>query len=202
MLFRSACPACRERIAAARLLLSALAAPPEPVPLPAGMTDAILSAAREDRYARVRRRTYAVATGVLVALAASFLLVAWLTKPEPQPPVPVRAPDMAKDQPPVAPEPRPVRLGDELSKFEQALRGTPKPITEPVGTAPQVLAKLTGTLTRPAEPAAEFEPARAALAELPDAARAGLEPVTGTAQKAFSRLLRDVGAVQVSKPKS
>ena len=60
-----------------------------------------------------------------------------------------------------------------------------------------MLSKLTDALTRP-PPAGRLEPARKSLADLPDAARAGLEPVTGTAQKAFARLLRDVGAVQVS----
>jgi hypothetical protein len=105
--------------------------------------------------------------------------------------------------PEVAPEPRPVRIGEELSKLQHALRGTPKPITEPVGTAPQLFAAVTDALTRPAAPAAGFEPARKSLTELPDAARAGLEPVTGTLQKGLSRLGGLAGAMQVSaKPKS
>src|SRR5262245_36996490 len=70
----TACPACRARIAAARLVLSALAAPGG-FPIPSGLTDGILSAVREDCYARIRRRSYAVAVGVAVALAASLLLV-------------------------------------------------------------------------------------------------------------------------------
>ncbi len=195
----TACPACRERIAAARLLLSALAAPAE-LPVPSGLTDGILSAVREDRYARIRQRSYVVAIGVGAALAASLLLVGWLNQ-KPAPTVPhglLPAPDTAH----VAPEPRPVRIGDEFSKVGQAILGSSKPITEPVGAAPQMFTKLTDTLTRPTAPAGEFELTRKSLADLPDAARAGLEPVTGTAQKAFSRLMRDFGAVQVSKPKS
>lgn len=201
----AACAACRERIAAARLVLSVLAAPAETA-VPPGMTDAILSAVREDRFARIRRRSFAVAGGIAVAIAASVILLNWFTSPAPELFVPAPAPPMVHRQPapnpPEAPEPRPVRIGDEFSKLGQALRGTSKPITEPVGAAPEVLVKLTDTLTRPVAPAPEFEPARKSLAELPDAARAGLEPITGTAQKAFSRLLRDVGSVQVSKPKS
>ena len=41
-----------------------------------------------------------------------------------------------------------------------------------------------------------IEPARNSIVELPVAARIGLEPVTGTAEKAFNRFLRDVGAVK------
>jgi hypothetical protein len=39
-------------------------------------------------------------------------------------------------------------------------------------------------------------PARKSLSEIPVAARAGLEPVTDTAEKAFTRFLRDVGSVK------
>jgi hypothetical protein len=102
----------------------------------------------------------------------------------------------------VAPEPRPVRLGDEFSKVGQAILGTSRPITEPVGQAPRMLTQLSNSFSRPAAPAGEFEQARKSLIDLPDAARSGLEPVTGTAQKAFTRLMRDIGAVQVNKPKS
>jgi hypothetical protein len=193
-----ACPACRARVAAARLVLSALAAPGG-FPIPSSLTDGILSAVREDRHTRIRRRSYAVAVGVAVALAASLLLVGWLGKaPTPEPFVPEQASDVAH----VAPEPRPVRIGDEFAKVGQALLGSSRPITEPVAGAPRALAGLTDVLTRPPAPGTEFEPARKSLAELPDAARAGLEPVTGTAEKAFARLMRDIGAVQVSKPKS
>lgn len=199
----TACAACRERIAAARLVMSALARPAE-TSVPPGLTDAVLSAVREDRYARIRRRSYLWTTGVIVAIAASLLFLSWFTSPVPEPivPVPFRPEAHVQPKPPEAPEPRPVRIGDELSKVGQALREASKPITEPVGAAPQIIVKLTDTLTRPIAPTPAFEPARKSLVELPDAARAGLEPITGTAQKAFSRFLRDVGSVQVSRPKS
>jgi hypothetical protein len=204
----AACPACRERVAAARLLLSVLAAP-APVAPPAGLADAIVAAVNDDRYARIRRRSYAVSVGVVVALAASVMLVAWHVGPSGRParpePVPF-APDTARGRPEPAPEPRevaprPVRIGDEFARMGDALRGAPKPIADPAALAPDVVARLTAALTPPAPDADPFAPARAALGELPDAARAGLEPVAATAQKAFSRLLRDVGAVG-AKPKS
>ena len=68
-----------------------------------------------------------------------------------------------------------------------------------MAVAPKVFDVLTGPFRLPAPPADPManalEPARKSLAELPVAARAGLEPVTGTAEKAFARFLRDVGSV-------
>jgi hypothetical protein len=196
------CTACRERIAAARLMLSVLATPPEPIPLPTGMTDAILTAVREDRSARVRRRAFALAGGL--AVAAAVVVAVWLRWPGDS----SQAPDVANNQPNLpnpapepAPLPRPVRIGDELAKAGEALRGSSKPLTEPAAAAPELFVKLTDALSRPALPTEDFEPARRSLAELPEAARLGLEPVTGTAQKAFARLLHDVSGVS-AKPKS
>jgi hypothetical protein len=201
----ASCDACRERIAAARLLVGALASRTVPG-IPSGLTDSILAGVREDHYARIRRRSYAVAGGIAIAIAASVLLLAWFTSQPRKPGVP-EGPSHLLDQahvqpnPPVAPEPRPVRLGDEFSRVGQALLDTPNPFTGPTAGGTGVLGKLTDSISLPAGPG--FEPTRDALAELPDAARSGLEPVTSTTQKAFARLLRDVGGVQVStRPKS
>ena len=111
-----------------------------------------------------------------------------------------RAAAVTAAEPAPAPrEVRPIRIGDEFARMGSALRGAPKPITDPAALTPDVVAKLAGALSRPAAGPDAFEPARAALTELPDAARAGLEPVAGTAQKAFSRLVRDVGGVGAKK---
>jgi hypothetical protein len=61
-----------------------------------------------------------------------------------------------------------------------------------------VFTALTDSLLNmPPAPAPEDPGASGqALAEIPEAAKIGLEPVTGSAQKAFTRLLRDVGAIQ------
>ena len=201
----ASCDACRERIAAARLMLGVLATPTAPS-IPSGLTDSILAAVREDRYSRIRRRSYAVSGGIAIAIAASVLLLAWFTS-QPREPVRPEGPSHLVDQahvrpnPSVAPEPRPVRLGDEFSRVGQALLDTPNPFAGPTAGGSGVLGKLTDSISLPAGPG--FEPTRDALAELPDAARSGLEPVTSTTQKAFARLLRDVGGVQVStRPKS
>lgn len=206
-----ACPACRERLRAARVLLAVLAAPGDPVPVPAAFTDRVLSAVRADRTASVRRRRMLSVAGVL-ALAAAVLVGAWViidTNPVPAPERPkevVRQPVPVPDVPPAprekAPAPPPIRIGAEFARAGQAFRDAPKPIADSVAIAPKLLDALTGPFTTPAAPAPmgdALEPARRTLADLPDAARSGLEPVTGTAQKAFDRLLRDVASV---KPKS
>jgi hypothetical protein len=204
----AACPACRGRIAAARLILSALAHP-APVALPPGMTDAIVSAVAENRYARIRRRSYAVSVGVLAALAASVALVVWLTSQPPQQPqmwLP-QGPSVANGAPELAPAPREVparpqlRIGEELAKAGSALRDTTNPITEPAAAGSDVIVKLTDALTRPMTPMAELDPTPTALAELPEAARTGLAPVTNTLEKGFTRLIHDVSLVTF-KPKS
>lgn len=209
----TACATCRERVRAARVLLSALAAPAEPVAVPAGFTEKVMADVwagwHERRRERVRR---AYKVGGVLALAAAVLIAAFvlpglLQKREPvvhfkaidAMPQPEAAP-APREKPPVPP--RPMRIGDEVAKAGQALRDTPKPLADSVAVAPKLYEAFAAAF-RPAEPVAPMgavlEPARKSLAELPDAAKHGLEPVTGTAQKAFDRLLRDVALV---KPKS
>jgi hypothetical protein len=97
-----------------------------------------------------------------------------------------------------------MRINDEIAKAGGALRDSSRTITEPAASGPKVFAPFTNALTRlPVNPgAADLEPARRSLAEIPVAAAAGLEPVTDSAQKAFNRLLKDVGLVSPGKPKS
>lgn len=214
-----ACAACRDRVGAARALLSALAAPAEPVAVPAGFADRVLVAVLADAWAAprptgVRRRVWRGAA--LAGLAAAVLVAVFVVLPRwdrernrrPDTFADVRPSIVAPPGPPevVAPAPRekpPVRIGPEVAKAGQALRETPQPIADSVAAAPKLFGAFAAALRVPDEPAgpmgAALEPARRSLADLPDAARTGLAPVTGTAQKAFDRLLRDVAAV---KPKS
>ena len=91
-----------------------------------------------------------------------------------------------------------------LAKAGGALRDTSRALTEPLDTAPRLLGGLTDAIFKPGSltVSADLEPARKSLADLPEAAKSGLEPVTGSAQKAFDRLVRDVTAMQPGKPKS
>ena len=207
-----ACPTCRERVRAARVLLSVLATPSEPVPVPADFADRVVKAMWAEKHVRTRRRSY---VAVLATLAASLLLsagLAWYFRSphqtvvymnedvRPSPWVEVAPAPREKEPPAPAPEPRPIRFNEAVANTGQAIMDTPRPFTESVAVAPKVFEVLSNPFKMPAPPAdpmaTAFDPARKSLAELPDAARAGLEPVTGTAEKAFARFLRDVGSVK------
>lgn len=215
----TACATCRERVRAVRVLLPVLAAPREPVAVPAGFTERMVAvwdenhAHRHGRLMRVPKALTALAIAAAILVVAFVLLPPSLHTNRPSankaPAAPLPAPEVTP-APEAAPAPRerapapprPMRIGDEVAKAGQALRDTPKPIADSVAVAPKLYEAFASAF-RPAAPAAPMgdmlEPARKSLAELPDAARSGLEPVTGTAQKAFDRLLRDVALV---KPKS
>jgi hypothetical protein len=193
------------------VLLSVLAAPTEPVAVPSGFTDRVVAAVAADaadRHPHGRGRTYRAAAWL--ALAAAVLIGVWFiakggSKPNevvrhPVPPAPRVAPEPPAPAPDPAPDPRPIRIGDEFAKAGRAVLDAPRPITDSVAVAPKVLDVLTGSFKLPAPPddpmGTALEPARKSLVELPVAARTGLEPVTDTAEKAFDRFLRDVGAVK------
>lgn len=203
------CSACRERIAAAKLLISALSLPAEAIAVSRGLTDKIVASILDERKAEHRsyiRRRILTSVGGL-AIAAGVLITIWLRwfdssrqnelaqNPEAANTQQANSPTNTPPEPHQAPAPRPVRLGEEFSKAEQAFLDSSRPITEPAAVAPQVLFKLTDALTSSADPTSEFEPMRISLIDLPQAAQAGLQPVTTTAQKAFARLMHDVGAV-------
>src|SRR6266536_1475771 len=82
-----ACATCRERVRAARALLSVLTAPREPVAVTTGFTDRVLTALRADRQAYNRRKTYASIAKVAAcaALAAAVLIGAFVIVNKPQP---------------------------------------------------------------------------------------------------------------------
>jgi len=197
------CGACRERARAARVLMSALAGMDDTIPMPAGLTNSILAGVRADRRSRTRRR----AAALVGSLAAAIALIVWAL---PRGPGPVPPPEVAVIVPPqpVALAPTetapPIRVADELEKAGGAIWASSRTLTDPADGATQVLALVPGTLRPPpvSPPVVAAEPITSSLAELPEAARTGLEPVTGSAQKAFARLLRDVGAMQPAKPKS
>lgn len=198
------CVPCRDRIRAARLVLTALAEPTEPFCAPVGLTDAILAGVRADRRRVVRQRAF-FAVGGLAAAAAVVVAVWWFGG---KPADPAGQPEVVETRPTppapaVVPEPRPIRINDEIAKAGGALRDSTRTFTEPAASGPKVLASFTNALSRlPGPPApADLEPARRSLADLPVAARSGLEPVTDSAQKAFHRLLKDVGSISPPKPK-
>ena len=203
------CTTCRERLRAARVLLSVLARPAAPASVPADFSARIVNAMQADR--RTRRGVYRAAAGL--ALAATVLLAVFALARTPNRDVathqsvttdttnePNSAPVVREIATVSAPEARPLHLDEVVAHTEQAIRGAPRPIMESASAAPNVFDLLTGPIKVPAHPndpvTSALAPTRKSLAELPGAARAGLEPITGTAEKAFARFLSDVGSIK------
>jgi len=190
----ASCGACRQRVRAARLLLQQFAEP-TPIPVPLDLANSTLNRLKRDRIARAKKK------GLLLAcsfMAVSVALVIWGSWPSPQN-VAMNVPEpMSLPRGPTPTPPAPIRVNEELAKAGEALRESTKTITEPAASAPRVFAALTDSLFKAPAASANFDlgPAGKSLSEIPDAARSGLEPVTGTAQKAFNRLLRDVSVLQ------
>jgi hypothetical protein len=209
------CEVCRKRIKMAQLLIRSLAVPRNTLKIVPKMTEVLVESLLSDftsqRRLRFRRRAFAVAASVTVA--AGVLLTVWLWRDDnsdrhddpgkaevaKEDRTPEHNVDPLSQQSEPDPSHQTVRLDEEFSKAEQAFLDTSRPITEPVAVAPQVLAKLTDAFTPPTEAVPEFEAARMSIVALPDVAKTGLEPVTDTTQKAFARLLRDMGVVQLAQ---
>jgi hypothetical protein len=212
------CGACRERIAAARLLAKYLAAPREVAAVPISFTHSVLAAVEADRRAEpsqggIRKR--AVRAGAWAALAAALVIgvhtliglqdqgAVFQVQTETAQPIEIAPPPKEKlveVNPPAVPPPpaRPTRIGDEFAKAGQAILAAPKPLVDSVSGAPRIIEAFAGPFEAPRhnEMVPVLEPARRSIAEFPVAARTSFEPVTGTAEKAFQRFLRDVGAVK------
>jgi hypothetical protein len=190
------CAACRERVTAARLMLVTFAEPKLRAPS-LGFTIAVLEGVKRDRIARARLRGRVLAAsfaaaGIGLALIWGFLADSknYANRPVP---TPHPSPLLLDPKPP-----QPIRMNEQLARAGEALKQSSRTITEPAASAPRVFAALTDSfLKAPTAPVGvDLGPAEKSLTEIPDAARAGLEPVTGTAQKAWNRLLRDVSAMQ------
>ena len=200
-----ACLACRDRVRAARVLLAMLATP-EPVAVPAGFSARVLTAVAADRRVQTRGRVYKAAAWL--ALAAAVLVGAWFivnaNAKNDRTPVAPALPEVVQQPKPVAPPvvkppAPPPRIGDAVASAAQTIIATQKPFADAVAVAPKLFDLLAAPFTTPAahDPmAVALAPARKTLADLPATARTGLAPVTGTAQKAFNRLLRDVSSVK------
>ena len=193
------CASCRTRVRASRILLTALATR-QPVRLPQNFADRILALAQP----ATRTRNWKGVVATAVGIAAAVLLAVWTVGTFTPKADGIRIHDLVKFTPPPDASPaKPLRIDDELAKAGQAFWETTRPITEPAAAAPRMFASLSNPFTKPAAPPpVDLEPARKSLADIPDAARASFEPVTGSASKAFARLVRDVSAVHPGKPKS
>lgn len=183
----ASCEACRARVRAALGMLELFA---DPVPVRPNFAESVLIEVAHDRRVRFRRKVAAVFGGF--AMAAAVGLALWLNQPKDA--------SVARQEP--APVPvAPIRVNEEFARSTEAIRESTRAIAESAEAAPRLVASLTDTLFKaPMAPVSyDLGPAGQSIADIPDAAKSGLEPVGNTAQKAFNRLLRDVTAM---KPKT
>jgi hypothetical protein len=175
----SACGDCR-RYATAAKLLDDLTHAPKPEPS-AGFTNRVVVAALRERRTRTYRRA-----GVGLAVAAGLVAAVVSARPQAGPPPAQAGPEFAEVQPAVRVETRLADAGTAL------LAMTRRTADETVGPARSLMPTFDAPNFPPTVPP-EAGSAVEALAEMPQAARAGFEPVTNSARRAVALFLRDTG---------
>jgi hypothetical protein len=190
------CRACRQTRAATFLLIDGLNRLTESVPS-AGFVDGVTRTAVRD----YRRRTavrWTVRTGV-GALAAA-VLIGWLVLPTSDS-SPTANKDSQKDVPvPILPDAKTYARQDppaetirgRISEAGSAVVSLTRKATDDTLTPARNLFATPAPRVNPKQPAIELPDP---LAEMPQAARAGLEPLADTAKRAVNLFLRDVGGV-------
>ena len=198
------CPECGRRIAEAYRFLRGLGdhVRHQDVRLPADFADRVVVATVRDGR---RRRTRRVAwQSAVAALAASVIAAVVIGRAEWDPierPVAHTRPTATATAPTTEPvrlaEARPpVRMTAELSGVGDALAALSRRTADGAFGPAQTL--IPGDPPDPPAP----RPESADLAGVPDAARSGLAPLTGSAERAFHLFMRDVGSVAQAKPSS
>jgi hypothetical protein len=184
----AACPDCRPLADGVRAILGMPAVPA--VTVPRGFADRVTVAAVRDR--RRRRRLAVAGWGGGLAVAAAVLVAVWTGSP-PANPSNARPP-VAREEPP-APVPVARSLADAGSAIVSLSRRT----------ADESLAPAFGLFAgrEKATPAAATTPnPMEPLAELPQAAKGGVEPVTAAPLRALSLFVRDLGEAAGAGPRS
>lgn len=186
------CRECRERVQAATFLTRPIEAPKfQP------NVEAILAAIATDR-PTPRRRRIAGVVGLVLAASVLLAIVLWpQSSPTEQQPQPVVKHEL--------PPPETPRIDEAIANAGDAIQGLGRIITEPPLPSSDMIAPLAEVLAQAPMPpmAVDFQPVATSLAELPEAALNGLEPVTGSATRVFTRFVQDVSAIPAStSPKS
>jgi hypothetical protein len=191
------CQPCREIRDAAILLINGLKQTPSAKPQPDFVDKVTRSAARDYQKRRIIRWSGRVASG---AIAAGILII-WLSSPSALQPT---QNDVAGSVSKKLPEPLPVlnpemivrdkspadSLQERLGEAGSALIALSRKATDETLTPARNLLPAPTPRVLPMQTSVELpEP----LTELPQAAKAGLEPLTNTAKRAVNLFLRDVG---------
>ncbi|CAN5387351.1 hypothetical protein BH11PLA2_BH11PLA2_08340 [soil metagenome] len=170
------CGECRSLARAARLLQSHRTPVP---PLSPQFTNAVVAAAQDAHRVQVRQKF--LFRGASFVLAASVLLAVWLAWPKPV---------VTLEPTPFAAVPK-TTVTDTVKEAEQAMASLTTKVAEETVTPARNLLFASAETPAPKTNISNMEP----LADLPDAAKAGFEPITRTTRKAFDALLRDVNGI-------
>lgn len=155
--------------------------------LPAGFADRVTTGALRQRKRRVQAQW-----AVGMTLAASVLAVAGLFVSGA---FTGRTPEVVNRPvlPAVVEPPAPTKVREQLAEAGAALESLTWETTEKaVGPTMALFDSATRATVPPPRPVPADDPTLA-LASLPNAARASLDPVTNTTRRAMNRLLKDVG---------
>lgn len=179
---RASCPDCREELA----LAGSLVRVPADVVVPAGLADRVLSSA----VAAHRRRRLLRYGGIGVALAASVLVAVVAFRPrdqeEPQPgPVAVLPPPRPEPVPPQPAPAPPKPLGESVAEARDALVSLTRRTANETRDQSALLVP-NPKMPEPADPSEGLEP----LADARAGAARSVEPITGSARRAFNFFLK------------
>jgi predicted anti-sigma-YlaC factor YlaD len=177
------CPACRDVYESALTLTHALRHLPRPLPAP-GLAPRIVSAVLADRQQRRRRRLVWARTGALAAgLLLAFLINYMVQRTDPglQPATGLLA---------IRPEPK-TSLRQTVADAGSAVVDSAR---RQVGQAVENTLALLPSIDDlpPMEVESPLDATRLPLQEAGQAVSTGLEPVTGSARRAFTLFLRDL----------
>jgi predicted anti-sigma-YlaC factor YlaD len=185
----AACPACRERHAAAERLRRGLLLRTAPT-APDGLTDLIVAGVLRDRRLRRRRRWLTAA----VALAASLLLALaiWQRSSTETPVVEVVKRDTPAPTVPMSLNESVAEAGSAVADLTRRTAGETLDNTRDLlpMTVPETSLASAGDWQQTLEP-----PTRS-LREVGQIAATGLEPVTGSARRAVDLFLRELPTVK------
>jgi Putative zinc-finger len=175
----AACPACRERQAAARRLEEGLRLLAAPAP-PAGLAERITARALAERRARLRLRQRLRTT---LAVAASLLLVLVTVRDRPPAPEPLPVAAVGEDGPPPS-------LREDFAEASSAMVDlTRRTADETVG---QGRLFVPVVVARPDGMDIAALPSGKSLREAGQGVSTGLEPVTDSARRALDLFLNEI----------
>ena len=192
------CDSCRETAAVARWIR---VRNERPVAVPSELAGRIVAGALSER--RTRRRVQWTFGSGLAVVAASLLIAGFLALDAAQPnPDALRA-EIPPPQLTPIPEAPPPRLDERFADAGDAIASISRKAKDQTVTPTKNFLPHSGPVAPPKSGfPAEADPAAEMIAEIPQNAKSGIEPVTSSTVRAVNLFLRDTGVSPQAKPKS